>query len=72
MNDTISRSNCDLLWTTLYLDLIVTFYEQHYLDLIVTFVTFLWTTLDLIVTFVTFLLMTLSRSNCDLFMNDTI
>ena len=57
---------------TLYLDLIVTFYEQHYLDLIVTFVTFLWMTLDLIVTFVTFLSMTLSRSNCDLFMNDTI
>ena len=86
---------CFFLWTTPYLDLIVTFlWMTPYLDLIVTFlwtipyldliVTFLWKTpyLDLIVTFlwttlyldliVTFLWMTLSRSNCDLFMNDTI
>ena len=42
------------------------FYEWHYLDLIVTFYE---DYLDLIVTF---LWMTLSRSNCDLFMNDTI
>ena len=49
MNDTISRSNCDLLWTTLYLELIVTFLWMTLLDLIVTF--YEWHYLDIIVTF---------------------
>ena len=56
MNDIRSRSNYDLLWTTQDLDLIVTF---------------LWTILNLDL-IGTFLWMTPSRSNCDLFMNDTI
>ena len=43
------------------------------LDLIMTFLAFFMNdSLDLIVTFVTFLWITLLRSNCDLFMNDTI
>ena len=55
------------------------FYEQHYLDLFDLFMNntiqislwpfYEWHYLDLIVTF---LWMILSRSNCDLFMNNTI
>ena len=78
---TLSRSNCDFLWSrsncewrTLSRSNCDLFMNWHYLDLIVTFLwttlcsDLFWTTLSRLI-MMTFLWMRLSRSNCDLFMN---
>ena len=87
MNDTISRSNCDL-FMNYTLDLIVTFYDLLWMTLSRSNCDLLWMTLsrsncdlcDLLWTTLSrsncdLLWTTLSRFNCDLlwpFMNDTI